>query len=247
MEQVRFTVKVTERQATRNDQRRKNLVVFRDIGRRPERWAWPTFFCWAGSGALPACGIRAAARRAGGIHDMTPGAGDRLESDVRAIGEDVVAGFGLELVKLTLARAKRGWRIRLDIDRAGPVGVGLDDCQRVSHEIGARLEEQDRIPGSYVLEVSSPGADRPIRTPDDVRRNTGRRVEIETREPVDGRRSFRGVLAGQDGPALLLRLDEGDTVVHIPLDRITLARQELGFRRQDTPSPASPSKTSRML
>ncbi len=177
---------------------------------------------------------------------MTPGAGDRLEQHVGAIGADVASSFGLELVKLTLARAKRGWRIRLDIDRPGPVGVGLDDCQRVSHEVGARLEQQDVVPGSYVLEVSSPGADRPIRTPDDVRRNTGRRVTVETREPVDGRRSFRGVLAGQDGPALVVRSDEGQEV-RIPLDLVTLARQELGFHKPDRQSPASQAKTSRML
>ena len=107
-------------------------------------------------------------------------------------------------------------------------GLGLEDCQLVSKHMGTVLEEEDTIPGSYVLEVSSPGIDRPIRTDDDIRRNTGRRVRVETSEPIEGRQQFAGVLVGGEANWLELRGDD-DSVVRIPRDRIQVARQEATF------------------
>lgn len=167
------------------------------------------------------------------------GAGPR-EDSVARIGETeigervselsrpVLSELGLELVEVFFRRHGRRWLLRLDIDRPGPAGVGIEECQRVSHALAAALDETDLLSDSYVLEVSSPGIDRPIRTDDDVRRNTGRRVVIETGEPVDGRREFRGVLLGQEDGEL--RLSEEDGVeIRIPKDGIVSAHQELPF------------------
>ena len=104
----------------------------------------------------------------------------------------------------------------------------LEDCERVSGALEAALDESGVVDDAYVLEVSSPGLDRPIRTDDDIRRNTGRAVVVETREPVDGRRSFRGVLLGADGDALRLREEEGETL--LPRALIVKAHQEIGFK-----------------
>lgn len=152
-----------------------------------------------------------------------------VRSQVVRLAEDLVRPLGLELVDLVYRKQGRRWLLRLDIDRPGPGGVRLEDCETVSRDLGASLDEQDLLKESYVLEVSSPGLDRPIRTDDDVRRNTGRRVVVETDEPVDGRRRFSGVLLGRAADALRLREDKGDEVL-IPRPRILKAHQEIGFR-----------------
>jgi ribosome maturation factor RimP len=149
---------------------------------------------------------------------------ERLERLVASVVEDL----GLELVELTLRGSSKRRVLRLDIDRAGPDGLGLEDCQLTSKRLGTVLEEEDAIQGSYVLEVSSPGIDRPIESDDDIRRNTGRRIRIETTEEVDGCKEFHGVLVGGEANWLELRTDD-ETVQRIPRDRIHAARQDITF------------------
>ncbi len=147
---------------------------------------------------------------------------------IREIASRIASEMGLELVDVVFRGAGKRWLVRLDIDRAGPVGVGIDDCQRLSIAVGAALEEADLIEHGYTLEVSSPGIDRPIRTADDVRRNTGRRVIAETAVPVHGRRSFRGILLGQEGDNYRLRQEDG-TEVRIPVHEILKSQQDPVF------------------
>lgn len=151
-----------------------------------------------------------------------------LLEQLERLAAGIVGDAGLELVELSLRGSTKKRVLRLDIDRAGPGGVGLEDCQLVSGRIGAALEEADLLRSSYVLEVSSPGIDRPIRTDDDIRRNAGRRVQIETTEPIAGRRIFAGVLLGAEDDWLELRIDDEETL-KIPRDRIQIARQEASF------------------
>ena len=117
--------------------------------------------------------------------------------------------------------------VRVDVDRAGAEGVTIEDCGRVSELLGESIESGDLLPGRHVLEVSSPGIDRPIRTADDIRRNTGRRVVVETREEIEGRRRFRGVLLGVDAGELRIRAIDDE--FRIPLERIELARRDVAF------------------
>jgi ribosome maturation factor RimP len=148
-----------------------------------------------------------------------------LLAQLERLAARVVGDVGLELVDLMLRGSSKKRVLRLDIDRAGPGGVRLEDCQLASGHVGAAIEEADLIQGSYVLEVSSPGIDRPIRTDDDIRRNTGRQVRIETTELFEGRRTFAGVLVGGALDWLELRIDD-ETVLRIPRDRIQTAHQE---------------------
>lgn len=157
---------------------------------------------------------------------MQPAGG--LEQEIRMLVAGLAAEQGLELVELRLRRTKNRWHVRVDIDRAGPRGVGLGECQQVSEALGEALEDRDLIPASYVLEVSSPGLDRPIVTPDDYRRNAGRRIVIETHEPVEGRREFRGLLIGREGEVVRLREQDG-AEVELRVGQVRRARQEVGF------------------
>lgn len=106
----------------------------------------------------------------------------------------VLAGHGFELVLVEYI--PRGAVLRLFIDRDG--GVSIDDCARVSQIVGDLLDAEgisDRIPGRYHLEVSSPGLDRPLVKPRDYTRFVGQQVNVTTREPLAGRRNFKGTLA----------------------------------------------------
>lgn len=152
-----------------------------------------------------------------------------LVEALRRETEPIATSLGVELVEVSVRGSSRRRLIRFDIDRAGPQGVGIDDCKRVSDALGEALEAMDWVAESYVLEVSSPGVDRPIRDADDVRRNTGRRIVVTMREPLDGRTTFRGVLTGGDGQALTVQEDSDADAVLIPLGEIAIARQDVGF------------------
>jgi ribosome maturation factor RimP len=92
--------------------------------------------------------------------------------------------------------------LRLYID--APPGISLDDCERVSKQVSAILDAEDPIPGHYTLEVSSPGLDRVLRTPEHFRRFAGNRIKLQLEAPIEGRKRFTGKLleAQDDGIAL---------------------------------------------
>jgi ribosome maturation factor RimP len=135
---------------------------------------------------------------------------------------------GLELVELSVRGPSSRRLLRLDIDRAGPRGIDHDDCKRVSDVVGTALENSEWIPGSYMLEVSSPGVDRPIRSEDDFRRNTGRRIAVTTIEPIDGRRRFVGRLVEFGAGTLRLAETENEEL-KISAEQVESAVQVVEF------------------
>ncbi|MFB3819922.1 MAG: ribosome maturation factor RimP [Candidatus Methylomirabilales bacterium] len=155
---------------------------------------------------------------------MAGGAAAEVTARVRGIAEAILPEAGLELVEVEFRREAAGWVLRLYIDRAEG-GVTLDDCQRVSEELGDHLDVADLIDHPYHLEVSSPGLDRPLTREADFVRFAGREARISTREPLDGRKSFRGRLAGLEADRVLLDLPEGPRVA-IPRGLIHKARLE---------------------
>jgi ribosome maturation factor RimP len=133
--------------------------------------------------------------------------------------EPAVAAMGFELADLDAYFGRRGL-LRLYIDREG--GVTVDDCQRVSQQIGALLDVEDPLPGSYVLEVSSPGFDRRLRTLAHFERFKGEQAKVELRDAIDGRRRFSGRLVGVEGSEVLLEVD--GELTRLPFGEITVAR-----------------------
>jgi ribosome maturation factor RimP len=151
------------------------------------------------------------------------GMSQELQKRLVAMVEPVLAGLGYELVDLQLALARAGAQLRLFIDR--DAGVGIDDCERVSHAVSALLDANDPIPVAYSLEVSSPGLDRVLRTPAHYARHTGQRVHVELVAPRDGRRRFTGLLTNVgsagielevDGSGVLLKFTEIDRTHVVP-------------------------------
>jgi ribosome maturation factor RimP len=133
--------------------------------------------------------------------------------------EPALAAMGFELADIDAHFGRRGL-LRLFIDREG--GVTLDDCQRVSEQIGAFLDVEDPLPGSYVLEVSSPGFDRRLRTLAHFERFKGENAKVELRDALDGRRRFTGKLVGVEGSEVLLDVD--GELVRLPFGDIAVAR-----------------------
>jgi ribosome maturation factor RimP len=143
-----------------------------------------------------------------------------VAAEVRNLSEPVCAAEGVELVHVEYQREAGGRILRLYIDRPG--GVTLDDCARISRQLGDLLDVQLETEGPYRLEVSSPGVDRPLGLPADFDRFKGCEAAIRTVLPRDGRRQFKGVLEGLDGGDVVLRAQEG--AVRIPLEEILRAR-----------------------
>lgn len=138
-----------------------------------------------------------------------------------AEAEAVARPLGFEVVEVEYQSGPRGRVLRVFIDKPG--GVTVDDCQAVSEPLSAALDRLDPIPGSYRLEVSSPGIERPLRKPEDFQRFAGREVEIHLFGPVQGRRHWTGTLVGMEQGQVRLRLEDGSTV-DLPHEGISKAR-----------------------
>lgn len=159
---------------------------------------------------------------------------------VREAAQRVAASHGLDLFDLQFRRESIGWVLRVMVDRpwdpaSGPepvsAAVGIEDCQRVSHDLGTLLDVEDDLGAAleraYTLEVSSPGLDRPLREERDYRRFAGRLAKLVTTAPVEGQTSFAGRLAGvEDGTVLLA---EGRRTHRVPLAAIKRARLDVEF------------------
>ena len=131
----------------------------------------------------------------------------RLETRVNTLAEQVAAATGMEVVLTEIKGGGNRSVVRVFIDRAG--GVTLDDCERFSKRFSVALDVEDWIASSYVLEVSSPGLDRPLRKELDFQRFQGKRARIRTRVPLEGQRNFRGMILGAEGGKIGLELEAG--------------------------------------
>jgi len=120
---------------------------------------------------------------------------------------------GYELVEVEYGRHGRGGLLRLFVDK--PDGITLDDCAAASRMAGALLDEADFIQGSYTLEVSSPGFERPLRKPADFERFAGERVKIRTHTLLAGRKKFSGVLLGLQDGLIAVDCDGKTYAIHI--------------------------------
>ncbi len=168
------------------------------------------------------CGRPTKAQSAG------PRIGSRVESKdiVRRVWAELepeLAGLGFELIEVEYGPYASSGLLRLFIDRAG--GVTIDDCAAASRVASARLDRSDPIPAEYMLEVSSPGIDRPLRRVKDFERFIGEPVKVRTSTAVEGRKKFSGTLAGLADGMVLIE-SEGETyrihlenVKHANLDR----------------------------
>lgn len=144
-----------------------------------------------------------------------------ISQQVEALLGPIASRLGLETVDVQVNGAAARTVLRVLVDRPDG-GITVEECARVSEQLGRQLDLYDLFPHAYTLEVSSPGLDRPLRTDAEFRRFAGRRAEIMTAEPVLGQRRHRGRLLGVVGEAVVLQVDEAQ--VQIPKAQILHAK-----------------------
>ena len=132
----------------------------------------------------------------------------------------------LELVDIEFKGSLNNRVLRIYIDK--PSGVTHKDCELISDRVGTVLDIEDMIPGSYHLEVSSPGLTRRLTKESDFQHFRGRLVKIQTRQTMDGAKSFRGTLVGLEGETVTLELKNA-RLIQIPLTSIARANLDIDF------------------
>jgi ribosome maturation factor RimP len=143
-----------------------------------------------------------------------------LRERLIALIEPVLVRLGYELVELEYAAGRSQAVVRIFIDT--PVGITVEDCERVSREVAALLDVDDPIPTAYTLEVSSPGFDRVLRTAAHFERFVGSRVFVELKVPRAGRRRYTGMLQAVNATGIELEVDKQK--VEVPFEEIGKAR-----------------------
>lgn len=144
---------------------------------------------------------------------------------------DIIASLlqmqGFEFVELQLQQRKGQWLVRVYADAES--GISLEDCRRLSFEIGQVLDAEDLIPSAYVLEVSSPGLDRPLRTMRDFQRQRQRMVTVFLQSPLMGKTQYTGRVAAVTEAHLVLHVS-AETPLAIPLSQVDYGVVELEFK-----------------
>lgn len=141
-----------------------------------------------------------------------------------ALAEPLLARLGLELVDIEWVTENSSNVLRVFIDHptADKGHIGVEDCEVVSRELSALLDSADPVPQEYLLEVSSPGFDRVLRTPAHFARFVGARVKVELVAPRAGQRRYTGTLLSSDAAGIELEVDTGR--VSLPFAEIGKAR-----------------------
>jgi len=131
------------------------------------------------------------------------------EEQIRQLAEPLLSSEGMELVLVECLKMQSRWLVRIYMDREG--GVTVDDCARISNQLGDLLDVHDVPPGPYTLEVSSPGLDRPLDRDRDFLKYRGSRIRLRLGEKIEGRRNFCVDLLdyedGSDGKVLVVQAD----------------------------------------
>jgi ribosome maturation factor RimP len=131
-----------------------------------------------------------------------------VREEVRQLARPLADEAGYELVDVELVPQGRRRIVRVLLDKEG--GISISDCAQFSRRLADCLDMNQTIPGSYYLEVSSPGIQRPLRTLEAVERFTGQRTALTTYEAKDGRRNFDGMLLGPSEGRVGVRTDDGN-------------------------------------
>jgi len=157
---------------------------------------------------------------------------EKTEKAVSDLCQPVAESYGLELVQVQYRREDHGWVLRILVDRPG--GISVDECGELSREISDLLDVEDIIDNSYNLEVSSPGLDRPLVKPEDFGRFAGQEIMLKTTSPVEGRRNFKGLLAGIKDEIVMLEVEGKKYEINWSLVQKANLVPDFNERKQET-------------
>ncbi len=153
-----------------------------------------------------------------------------ITEKVEQLASPIAEELGLELVDVEFLKEGRDWFLRVYIEN--PEGsIDIDQCAAVSNKLSEELDLVDPIPQNYFLEVSSPGAERPLKKDEDFEKAVGQYVFIKTYEPINGMKEFEGYLLGYgpDHAKVEVRVKTRKILVEIDTTKIALARLAIDF------------------
>ncbi|MCM3214709.1 ribosome maturation factor RimP [Niallia taxi] len=141
----------------------------------------------------------------------------------------ILDDLNLELVDIEYVKEGPNYFLRVFIDKDN--GVDIDECAAVSEKLSEKLDEVDPIPENYFLEVSSPGAERPLKKDKDFQKAIGKNVHIKTYEPIDNEKTFEGILTSFDGNVVTVevKIKTRKKTIEIPYEKIAKARLAVIF------------------
>ncbi|AZV60519.1 ribosome maturation factor RimP [Peribacillus frigoritolerans] len=148
---------------------------------------------------------------------------------VEELALPILEELQLELVEVEYVKEGKSWFLRVYIDKE--TGVDIDDCGNVSEKLSEKLDEVDPIPQNYFLEVSSPGAERPLKKEKDFLNAIGKNVYIKTYEPILDEKEFEGILTSFDGEEVTIevRIKTRKKTIVIPFEKVAKARLAITF------------------
>ena len=147
----------------------------------------------------------------------------KVEDTIEKLAVPIAAEMGFELVAVEYRKEGHDWFLRCFIDSV--TGIGIDQCQRFSEALGKKLDEADPIPGSYLLEVSSPGIERPLRKDADFIRFAGTTIELTLHKAINGQKGYQGELLGLTTGEMqpMVRIQQNGVIIEIPRTDIAKA------------------------
>jgi ribosome maturation factor RimP len=148
-----------------------------------------------------------------------------ITSAVEKLVQPWLDDSGFELVDIEYLKEGGNWFLRVIVDKEG--GIDIEDCSRISEFVSEMLDKADPISDAYFLEVTSPGAERPLKKPDDFIKALNSNVYVTTYEPVNGHKEFEGILEAYDENQLVIRT--GKTKHVIPTGKMAGARLAVVF------------------
>ncbi|HIW34244.1 MAG TPA: ribosome maturation factor RimP [Candidatus Paenibacillus intestinavium] len=148
-----------------------------------------------------------------------------INTAIEAMISPFLNEHGFELVDIEYIKEGSNWFLRIFVDKEG--GIDIDECVRISEYVSEQLDAKEPIAGAYFLEVSSPGAERPLKKPEDLQKSVGKNVFITTYEPLNGIKEFEGELTAFDGEEVIVRV--GAKEYTVPYAKVASARLAIIF------------------
>lgn len=141
---------------------------------------------------------------------------NNTEKKILPFLEPIIEERNLELVDLEFQKEGANWYLRVYIDKEG--GVDIVDCETVSRQLEAKLDEADPIEQAYILEVSSPGIDRPLKKDADFVKYCGELIDIKLYKPLEGKKQYQGKLLGLENGVISIEDDTEQVIAFAQKD-----------------------------
>lgn len=154
----------------------------------------------------------------------------KVPSLVEELAKPIVEELNLELVNVEFVKEGRNWFLRVYVDTPEG-GIDIEQCAQVSERLSLLLDENDPITQNYYLEVSSPGAERPLKKDTDFEKAIGKFIYVKTYEPIKDMKEFQGYLTSYDEHTLVMevRIKTRKITVTIEQEKIAMARLAIDF------------------